>query len=71
MQTLLLLVDDTYAETLKQSLPDDKAWILPERYDTFRCQVRQALETYKNDPSECMPLGSAMEMIDRAIETES
>lgn len=71
MKTLLFLVQDDFAEKVPGLLPDDKAWILPKRYDIFRCQVRQALETYKDDPSEHMPLGSAMEMIERAIETES
>jgi hypothetical protein len=52
MQTLLLLVDDSYAETLKQSLPNDKAWILDDRYDSFRCQVRIALEAYRTSPED-------------------
>ncbi|MEJ2467830.1 MAG: hypothetical protein P8Y51_01945, partial [Campylobacterales bacterium] len=51
MRTLLLLVDDEYAETLKNELPGDKAWILNPRYDAFRCQVRQAFETYREAPS--------------------
>lgn len=52
MQTLLLLVDDTYAETLKQSLPNDKAWVLDERYDCFRCEVRHALKHYRTSPDD-------------------
>ena len=36
MKTLLILVDDAYAETFTATLPVDKAWVLDARYDAFR-----------------------------------
>jgi len=65
MQTLLLLVDDTYAETLKQTLPSDKAWILEPRYDTFRCRVRQALDAYRADPESATVYHDTIAELDR------
>ena len=55
MKTLLILVDDAYAETLKKQLPGDKAWILETRYDTFRCRLHQALEDYGETPDGFEP----------------
>lgn len=71
MKTLLLLIEDDLADTLSGMLPDDKAWILPERYDIFRCEVRQALDAYKNDPSTCTTLESVMEAMDHWIGSEA
>jgi len=65
MRTLLLLVDDDYVDTLKQTLPDDKAWVLPPRFDTFRCQVRQALSAYREAAEESIPYHDAAAELDR------
>ena len=46
MKTLLILLDDAYADTLKEQLPGDKAWILDARYDAFRCRLHAALDNY-------------------------
>ncbi|MHC3995125.1 hypothetical protein ACXWTF_09875 [Thiomicrolovo sp. ZZH C-3] len=64
MQTVLLLVDDTYADTLKQSLPADKAWVLDARYDAFRCGVRCSLEEYRTSPDTVTVYHETIEEID-------
>ncbi|WP_345970093.1 MULTISPECIES: hypothetical protein [Sulfurimonas] len=61
---MLLLVDDTYADTLKQSLPADKAWVLDARYDEFRCRVRLALDGYRTSPDAVQIYHETIEDID-------
>ncbi len=60
MKTLLLLVEDDYADTLKQQLPGDKAWVMPERYDAFRCALHSTLESARSDTNETIPLQNAI-----------
>jgi len=51
MKTIVLLVSDEIAQTLPSLLPAEQAWILDERYDTFRCHLHAAVESYTEDPS--------------------
>lgn len=71
MRTLLLLVDDEFAETLKKELPADKAWILDARYDTFRCRVRQALEAYREAPASAAVYADALPQLDQWLEEQN
>ena len=50
MKTMLILVEDDYADTLPTRFPEDKAWVLSPRYDAFRCRLHHALETYGKHP---------------------
>jgi hypothetical protein len=70
MRTLLLLVDDEYAETLRNELPEDKAWILDPRYDAFRCQVRQAFEAYREAPASAEAYADAIPRLDQWLEEQ-
>lgn len=60
MKTLLLLVDDDYADTLQGELPEGKAWVLPQRYDTFRCALHTALESARTKPDTLIELQSVI-----------
>jgi hypothetical protein len=60
MKTLLLLVEDDYANSLKQQLPSDKAWVMPERYDAFRCALHHALESARSNTGKTVPLQNAI-----------
>jgi len=64
VKTLLILVDDTYADTLKAILPDDKAWVLNPKYDSFRCQLHHEFETYKARPERFEAYHDALNDID-------
>lgn len=70
MRTLLLLVDDDYAEELKKALPADKAWILDTRFDTFRCGVRQALEAYREAPASASAYVDVISQLDQWLEEQ-
>jgi len=71
MKTLLILVDDTYADTLKTLLPEDKAWVLDARYDTFRCQLHNAYETYCDSPGTFEAYHDALSDIDMWLSGEN
>jgi hypothetical protein len=71
MKTLLMLVDDAYADTLKEQLPGDKAWILDARYDTFRCQLRQALDAYLESPEDAEAYHDTLARMDEWLATET
>jgi len=64
MKTLLLLVNDDYAETLKAQLPADQAWVLDARYDAFRCQLRHSLETYLDSPASSVAYHDTIKQLD-------
>ena len=70
MKTVLLLVDDAYAESLRETLPPDKAWILDERYDRFRCEVHHALRSYEEDASDCMLLEACIDRTHSWLEAQ-
>lgn len=68
MQTLLLLVDDTCIETLKHSLPADKAWVLDERYDRFRSQMYCALDAYLHETGAFISLEHSILSMEQWLE---
>ena len=65
MKTLLLLVDDTYAEELKEQLPGDKAWILDTRYDAFRCRLHTTLDDYVKESAHFEPYHETIDELNR------
>lgn len=71
MKTLLLLVEDDYADTLKQQLPGDKAWVMPKRYDAFRRELHTALTSVRSDSDETVPLQNAIADINEWLAKES
>lgn len=68
MKTLCLLIEDDAVESVRALLPSDKAWILPERYDTFRSSIHGALEAYRENPESFTPLNEAIARMDRWLE---
>ena len=70
MKTLLILVDDEYADTLTRTLPADKAWVLDDRYDAFRCRVRHALETYNQSPESAEIYHDTIAALDRWMQEQ-
>lgn len=71
MKTLLVLVEDDYAEALQSQLPQDKAWLLPERYDAFRCRVHHAFETFCTAPESFSSYQESMTEMNKLFEGEA
>lgn len=70
MQTLLLLVEDDLVDTLKATLPVDKAWVLDARYDAFRCRLHHALDTYRARPDAFEAYHDTVVRLDRWLAGE-
>jgi len=70
MKTLLIFVDDAYAETFTATLPVDKAWVLDARYDAFRCRVRRALENYNQSPESAETYHDTISELDAWMEEQ-
>ena len=70
MKTLLVLVEDDYAEALQSQLPPDKAWLLPERYDAFRCRVHHAYEIFCTAPETFRSYQETMTEMNKLFEGE-
>ncbi len=71
MKTLLVLVEDDYAEALQSQLPSDKAWLLPERYDAFRCRLHHAYETFFSAPETFSSYQETMTQMDKLLAGEA
>jgi len=60
MKSIVVIVEDTLAETFAALLPAEGAWIMPPRHDAFRSGVTCELDRYRTAPATFIPLQQAL-----------